>query len=95
MPRIYVDTSGVNGAFAQRFAQDTAPFWNAVRRGEVMIIASDLLDDELENAPKHVRDFVDSIPESQIERVITTKESSRLAAQYVAENVVEKSSLDD
>jgi predicted nucleic acid-binding protein len=93
--RIYVDTSVVNGAFAQRFAQNTKPFWDAVRRGEIVVIASDLLDDELEKAPQHIRDFFDGLPESQIDRVVSTEESHRLAALYVADGVVGKSSLDD
>jgi hypothetical protein len=53
------------------------------------------LDDELEKAPQHVRDFFDGLPESQIERIVSTEESHRLAALYVAEGVVGKSSLDD
>jgi len=35
------------------------------------------------------------VPESQIERVESTPESNALAAQYLAENVVGKSSVDD
>ena len=93
--RIYVDTSVVNGAFAQRFAQDTLPFWNAVRHGEIIIIASDLLADELENAPVHIREFFDKIPISQIERIVLTVETENLAAQYIAGKVVGQSSLDD
>ena len=95
IPRIYVDTSVVNGVFAQRFAQDTLPFWNAVRRGEIVIVVSDVLTDELKNAPKHVRVFFDEIPETQIERIVSTDESENLATQYVAEKVVGESSLDD
>ena len=93
--RIYVDTSVVNGAFAQRFSRDTTPFWNAVRRGEIVIIASDVLEQELKNAPQHVRDFFGGLPESQIERIVSTDESDDLAERYIAENIVGKSSLDD
>jgi hypothetical protein len=93
--RIYVDTSVVNGVFAQRFAQDTEPFWNAVRTGKIVIIASDLLENELIGAPQHVRDFFNGLPNSQIERTVSTDESDNLAERYIAENVVGKSSLDD
>ena len=93
--RVYVDTSVVNGAFAQRFAQDTMPFWNAVRKGEIIVIFSDVLAGEVERAPQHVRDFYDSIPQAHIEQITLTEESDALAERYVIENVVGKSSLDD
>jgi hypothetical protein len=56
---------------------------------------SDVLDDELVGAPKQVRDFFDRLPESQIERVVSTKESNDLAEQYITDNVVRQSSLTD
>jgi len=93
--RIYVDSSAVGGAFNQRFARETKPFWDAVLKCEIMIITSDVLKDELDGAPKIVRDFVGSLPESQIERVVSTEESDALAAKYIAEKVVGESSLDD
>ena len=93
--RVYTDTSVVYGALSQKFGQDTKPFWEAFQKGEVIIIASDVLDEELANAPKHVRDFYHLLPESQIERVASTDESNKLAAQYIAENVVGRSSLND
>jgi predicted nucleic acid-binding protein len=93
--RIYVDTSVVNGVFAKRFAQDTKPFWNAVRTGKIVIIASDLLENELIGALQHVREFFNGLPNSQIERIVSTNESDKLAERYIAENVVGKSSLDD
>jgi predicted nucleic acid-binding protein len=93
--RIYVDTSVVNGAFAQRFAQDTKPFWNAVQKGMVRIIVSDILEQEVKKAPQHIRDFLGSFSEAQFERIVSTNESDALAEQYVIENVVGQSSLDD
>ena len=56
---------------------------------------SDLLEREIQPAPPFVRDFFGSIPESQIERVVSTDESDDLAERYIAENVVGQSSLDD
>ena len=93
--RVYVDSSVIGGAFNTRIAEATKPFWDAFFRGEIVIIASDILADELRNAPQRARDFFDSLSPAQIERVVSTKESEKLAAQYVAENVVTESSLDD
>jgi len=93
--RVYVDGCAVGGALNQKFAEQTRPFWNAVQRGEIIVIVSDVLDRELQKAPARVRELIHGLPESQIERVISTKESNRLASQYIIENVVGKSSLDD
>ena len=94
--RVYVETSVVGAVADEEIKrQQTKPFWDAVRRGEIIIIISDVLKNELEGAPQHVRDFFGSLPESQIEQVVSTEESNRLAAQYITANVVGQSSLTD
>jgi len=92
--RVYVDGCAVGGLFNQ-YTEQTTPFWNAVRNGEITIIVSDMLQYEVGRAPKCVRDFFNSLPESQIERVVSTDESDILAERYIAENVVGPTSLDD
>ena len=93
--RIYVDGCAIGGAFNQRFAEQTRPFWDAVKGGEIIVILSDVLAGEIERAPQQARDFYDSLPMFQFERVVSTEESNRLAAQYIIEGVVGQSSLDD
>lgn len=93
--RIYVDSSVVGGAFNQKFLEQTAPFWHAVQAGEIVVIFSDVLQNEVDRAPKCVQEFLESLPESQIERVVSTDESDRLAERYISENVVGPTSLDD
>jgi len=93
--RVYVDSSAVGGAFNKRIAQETRPFWDAVHRGEIIVILSDVLEKELQKAPERAKDFVGSLPEHQVERVVSTDETHALAVQYIAENVVGESSFDD
>ena len=93
--RIYVDSSVVYGAPAKEFSEESRQFWNTVRNRKIVIIASDVLADEIERAPQRVQELYRMIPESQIERVESTDESDMLAERYVAEGVVEESSLDD
>ena len=93
--RVYVDTTVVYGAPAKEYSEDSRQFWNAVRNGEIIIIASDVLDEELERAPEHIQASFDALPKSLFERVDSIPESNALAAQYLAENVVGKSSFDD
>jgi len=93
--RVYLDSSVIGGAFNTRIAEATKPFWEAFYSGRVIVIASDILEDELRKAPQRARDFFDSLPQSQVERVVSTRESEKLAAHYVTEGVVSESSLDD
>jgi predicted nucleic acid-binding protein len=96
--RIYVDSSVVNGVFDYHLperVEQAKRFWDDVKDGKIKIIASDVLREELADAPQHVNDFFDDIPESQIERVVSTSESDNLAERYIAEGVVGESNLND
>ena len=93
--RIYVDASVIYGAPAKEFSQDSKRFWEAFRNGEFILIVSDVLDKEIERAPQSVRRRFDALPETQIERVVSTKQSDDLAEQYIVEKVVGESNLDD
>ena len=44
--RIYIDTSVVVGQFDKEFAAETAPFFDAVVAGKLIVVASDLLEAE-------------------------------------------------
>ena len=92
---MYVDSSVVYGAPKKEFSQDSKRFWEAFRKGEFVIIASDVLDKELKRAPAHICDGFDALPESLIERVESTDESNALAAQYIVEGVVGTTHADD
>ena len=58
-------------------------------------MVSEVLKSELETAPAHVREFFNQLPESQIELVNSNETTEQLAARYIAEGVVGKSSLND
>jgi predicted nucleic acid-binding protein len=93
--RVYIDTSVVGGRFDSVFKERTAQFWNAVINGDIHIIVSDILEDELDKSPKHVLEFFSNLPKTQIELVVATKDSESLAEKYIAAGVVGASSLDD
>ncbi|MDR1290001.1 MAG: PIN domain-containing protein [Planctomycetaceae bacterium] len=93
--RVYPDTSVVGGLFDEEFRSLTKPFWDAVTNGQIKIVVSNILEDELEEAPEHVRTFFRDLPESQKEHVIVTQEAEILADKYIAANVVGHTSRDD
>ena len=94
--RVYVDNSVVSGMFDENdHPARVKPFWDAVFNGEIRVVMSDVLDEEIEDAPPHVREFYRKIPESQIERIISTNESEALAERYIAEGIVNENSRND
>ena len=82
--RIYLDTSVIGGVFATVFAADTQPLFDKVNNKVATVLVSNLLEAELLRAPIHVRNFLKSIPKSQIERVELTNEALKLADTYIS-----------
>ena len=93
--RIYMDTSVVGGHFDNEFSEDTMHFFNGVKKGKYIIIISDLLEAELLRAPSFVKEFLDTIPNKQKERIRLTQEAIELADQYIGAKVVGKTSRAD
>jgi len=73
----------------------TQPFWDAVKDGRICNVLSDTFADEIEKAPQYVRDFLDQIPITQIEQIVSTEESNRLAALYAAASILTKQHMTD
>jgi predicted nucleic acid-binding protein len=93
--RIYPDTWVIGGFFAKVFSADTRRMFDHIINKEITIIVSTLLDAELLRAPIHIRDYLKTLPKSQIERVELTEEAIKLADLYISEKVVGKTSLID
>ena len=94
--RIYVDASVASAMFDDNdHPEKTRAFWQAVINKEIIVLASDALQTELDDAPAHVQDFFDALPKSQIERIVSTEESNALAARYIEEGVVGDKNLID
>ena len=93
--RIYIDTSVIGGYFDDEFSENTIPFFDRVKKGEIIIIVSELVDAELLRAPDFVKDFIKEIDEKNIERVKLTPEAKELADKYIEAKVVGKTSKAD
>lgn len=93
--RIYLDTSVIGGVFATAFAADTIAMFDHVLNKNAIIIVSTLLEAELLRAPIAVKNYLKTLPKSQIERIELTNEALRLADTYISEKVVGKTSLID
>jgi predicted nucleic acid-binding protein len=93
--RIYIDTSVVGGYFDEEFTVPTRELFKRLENGEVIFVLSELLDLELLNAPKKVRDLLDNYSADKFERIELTEEAVKLADVYIKEKVVGKTSLED
>lgn len=93
--RIYIDTSVVGAYFDDEFSVDTISFFESVKKGEIKILVSDILEAELLRAPSFVKELLDSMPVKQIEHVKLTPEAIVLADKYIEEKVVGKTSRAD
>lgn len=56
---------------------------------------SSVTENELINAPKQVREFLNTLPNNLKKRVELTEEAVKLADTYIAENVIGKTSRED
>ena len=93
--RIYIDTSIVGGFFDEEFEKETKLLFQRLEDREVVFVVSNVLIDELRNAPSNVKHLLDEYDERLVEKVVSTDEARELAQKYIAEKVVGKASLDD
>ncbi len=93
--RIYIDTSIVGGYFDEEFKEDTIKLFERLENNEIIFVVSDLLDLELLNAPRHVRELLLNYSADKFERIELTQEAIILADTYIKEKVVGKTSIAD
>lgn len=93
--RIYIDTSVFGGYFDKEFKEHTIPLFDRIKAGEFVILYSTVTQDELENAPDIVKEFVRSLRADLTEFVDTSDEAVDLATEYITEKVVGKTSYAD
>lgn len=94
-PRIYVDTSVVGGCFDEEFAEDSHALFEMVRAGEMILLISDTLIDELADAPPKVGAILESIQAEHTEVLSRSEEVIALRDRYLANRVVGPRSTDD
>jgi predicted nucleic acid-binding protein len=93
--RIYIDTSIVGGFFDEEFEKETKLLFQRLENKEIIFVISEVLTDELVDAPERVRTLLDNYPDECFEKVPLTDEAKELADKYIAEKVIGQTSLDD
>lgn len=91
---IYADASVFGGAFDEEFEVPSRAFFSQVREGRFGLVVSPVVADEIEEAPRHVREFFEAIfPLAQ--SVANVAEAVRLQQAYLNAGIVGPARLTD
>jgi hypothetical protein len=93
--RVYIDTSVVGGCFDAEFATESRALFQMARDGRALLIVSDVLERELAQAPKPIRDFYADLPAPALERFSLTLAAEQLHRAYLAAGIVSLKWADD
>jgi len=93
--RYYFDTSVFGGVFDEEFKKYSIQLFEQVKRGRVVCLYSEVVERELENAPKHVIEYFDNLPSAYMKRLIISDEVRFAADEYINKKVVGDTSYDD
>ncbi len=93
--RFYLDTSVFGGVFDKEFDEFTLQLFERIRLGKIICVYSELVETELVQAPKKVRDFFVDLPKVSLQKVEITDDVLALATRYIEAKVVGETSFDD
>jgi predicted nucleic acid-binding protein len=93
--RIYADTSVIGGCVDPEFAADSLRLINAVRRGKLILLLSDVVLAELADAPPRVQAVLRTLPAKCVEKVGLTDEVLELRDAYLRAKILAPRWADD
>jgi len=93
--RIYVDTTVIGGCIDPEYAAESMRLVEAVRRGRLVLLLSDVVVAELADAPARVRSVLQSLPAGAVEKVELTGEVFQLRDAYLSARIVGQRWADD
>lgn len=93
--RVYVDTSVIGGCLDAEFATESRGLLDMAQRGDVILLVSDILLDELTGAPEEVAGLIEALSEHAVQYVGNTAEARYLRDCYLRAGVVGPASRND
>lgn len=93
--RIYADTSVFGGCFDPPFLQESRRFFRLVRRRRIIVLVSEVVERELQDARAFVQRVFRSLPERACRSIQVTDEVLALRKAYLNSGVVTARSLED
>ncbi len=94
-PRIYLDTSVFGGCFDVEFTEESFAIFEMIRSGYYLAVLSDIVLEELEDAPHRVREIVLSLPDNGLEFIAISEEMIHLRNEYQAAGILGPKWIDD
>jgi predicted nucleic acid-binding protein len=95
IPRIYLDTSVFGGCFDVEFAEESLAIFELIRSGIYRGVVSEIVFEELENAPQRVREIILSLPEKMLESIAISEEIIQLRKEYETADILGPKWIDD
>ncbi len=86
--RVYVDTSVIGGCCDPEFAEWSLAVIAMAKNGDIVLLVSDLLAEELQEAPEEVRAVLPGIPASSQVPIRANEETTALLTVYLKEKIV-------
>lgn len=93
--KVYIDTSVIGGCFDTIFQEWSNKLFKEFISGKKKAIISDTVLEELEQAPKEVREKLNEIPDIFIEKFNITDEIRNLTEKYMNQKIVSPKYRDD
>ncbi len=93
--RLYLDTSVFGGVFDQEFDVESKRLIAAIHKKKAIVMMSDVVLEEIENAPAEVKAVVRDLPKDQQVFVDTTEEVIKLRDEYLSRKILTPKSIDD
>ena len=93
--RIYLDTSVIGGCLDDEFSTESRALIDMAKKGQAILLVSDILVDELEQAPEEVKNEFSSLSADYLEPIFRSEETERLCKAYLEAEVVGKNHEND
>ncbi|MEK7476663.1 MAG: hypothetical protein AAB152_13665 [Candidatus Coatesbacteria bacterium] len=93
--RVYVDTSVIGGCLDEEFAGPSRQLLDWARDGKIMLLVSDVVIDELAEAPGPVRAIFAGLPIESVERVPVDDRVRSLRDAYLSAGIIGPASAYD
>jgi predicted nucleic acid-binding protein len=93
--RIYVDTSVIGGCLDEEFAEQSRALLQMAHDGKIVLLVSDLLVEELAQAPENIRRILEELHFDAVEPVEASPEAQALRDAYLASGVLGQASVRD
>jgi hypothetical protein len=93
--RIYIDTSVMGGCFDKEFFEDSIALFDMARKGKIILLVSELLVAELDNAPDRVLQLFKTLSDDVVERIDISEDALNLRDKYIKDKVLGHASEND